>query len=125
MDIHDNFAQSEESLRRKMLCEEVSQIVVGTDKGNANGVVFDCFANEKVAALDMFGTIVMLRIIGQIAGRGVVAGQSKWTGSRRIDFITKFLKIDAVFGGFSECDDLGFGAGECDAALLFRTRNGR
>ena len=58
-----------------MLGEEIRKIFVCAYEGNANGVIFDDFAYEKMAALNVLGAIMVFWIVGEITSRSVVTGE--------------------------------------------------
>ena len=64
-----------------MLGEEVGEVVVGAHEGHADGVVFDDFADVEVTARDVFGLVVVLRVVREVARGLVVAAEER--GPRR------------------------------------------
>ena len=75
--IHDAISQREESLGNKGLGEEVRQVISGAYERYHDAPVLYHVADEEVTAVDMFGTLVMLRAVGKINGRLVVHEQGQ------------------------------------------------
>ena len=73
--VHDPITHGEEDTRWQGLREEVRQVVSGADERHVHLQVLDELANEEVPPSDVFGTLVMLRVVGQIDGRLVVDEQ--------------------------------------------------
>jgi hypothetical protein len=72
LDIHDLIAHGKEHAGTQWLREEVSKVVDGGDKGAADLMVLNQFANEEVPALDVLDLALMLRVVGHINSRFVV-----------------------------------------------------
>eukprot|EP00965_Chrysotila_dentata_P101824 3361257-Pleurochrysis_carterae.AAC.1 len=49
--------------RRQRLGEEVGEIVCAVDEGHSGVVLFDTFADEEMAAIDVFGALVVLWVV--------------------------------------------------------------
>ena len=64
--IHDPITHGIEDPRVEGLREEVSKIINGVDKGNIDALLFDEFAYEEMPALDVFGLLMVLRIVSQV-----------------------------------------------------------
>ena len=59
-------------------------------------MIFDDFAYEKMAALNVLGAIVVFGIIGEISSCSVITGECERTGCRWIDLVAKLLKIKTI-----------------------------
>eukprot|EP00965_Chrysotila_dentata_P105801 3495255-Pleurochrysis_carterae.AAC.1 len=70
-DIHDRVAHSKKNSRWQRLREEVGQVVRAGDKKDGHVVGLHPFAHEGVTAVDMFGTLMVLKIVREI-DRGFV-----------------------------------------------------
>ena len=73
--VHDSIPQREELCRGQGLREEIGQVVMGGHERHTNVVCFDEFSNEEMLPLDMLHAGVVLRIVGHIDGRLIVALQ--------------------------------------------------
>ena len=70
-------------LRGEMFRKEIRQVVVGANERDAQHVVFDEFADVEVAAGNVLGAFVVLRIVGEVAGGLVVGGERHGAECRR------------------------------------------
>ena len=98
-----------------------TKVVVRAYEGDANGVILHDFTDEKVTARDVLSALVVLGVVGQVAGSLIVAGKSERTVGGRVDLVAEGLEVDAIFGSFREGDDFGFRAGKSNRLLRFGT----
>ena len=66
LDVHDGVTQLEVTRRKQRLREEVSEIIDCLDEGNDDLERFNSVAYVKVAAQDVLGACVVLRIVREV-----------------------------------------------------------
>ena len=74
-DVHDYVAEAEERLGVERLREEVGDVVRGADEGHLELEGLDHVAHEEVAARDVLGLVVVLRVVREVARCLVVAAK--------------------------------------------------
>ena len=104
--------------RGEMFCKEVRQVVVGANERDTQRVVFDELADVEVAAGNVLGALVVLRIVGEVAGGLVVGGERHGAERGRADFVGEGLEVNTIFGSLGERHEFSFSAREGDAFLL-------
>ena len=105
-------------LGREVFGEEISEVVVGVHERDTERVSFHALANEEVTTLDVLGAFMVLGVVGQVTGGGIVSGERERLVRGWGHLVSESLKIHAVLGSFRERDYLGFGAGKGHAFLL-------
>ena len=64
--IHDHVAHGKEGTWRQRLGEEVGQVVDAADEGDHDLQLLDLLAHEEVASVDVLGSCMVLRVVGQV-----------------------------------------------------------
>ena len=121
LDVHDGVTQLEVTRRKQRLREEVSEIIDCLDEGNDDLERFNSVAYVKVAAQDVLGACVVLRIVREVVRTlaiGDELGRAILGHERRVDPLEQLAKVNDLFGCFGKCDDLRLARGESDAILL-------
>ena len=67
-------------------------------------MVFDEFTNVEVSAIDVFSTVVVLRVVRQIDRGRVVNEQWRWIFLREAKLFCEFAVKFCFFCGFRGCD---------------------
>ena len=72
---HDHVTKREEGRSSERLREEVREIIRRAHKGDHDPMVLDALPNEEVSALDVLSPLMVLGVIGQVAGPCVIHAQ--------------------------------------------------
>ena len=75
-EVHENGAKAEEVDGAKRLGEEVGDVVGGTHVRYGNCSVLDELADPQVTSVDVLRAVVVLGVVGEVAGSLVVCGLS-------------------------------------------------
>ena len=70
--VHDNVAQMEETFRRQRFGKEISDVLIGSDKGHTYLSPLDSLSNEDMPAFDVFSALMMFWIIREINGTLII-----------------------------------------------------
>ena len=84
-------------LRGEMFRKEIRQVVVGANERDAQHVVFDELADVEVAAGNVLGAFVVLRIVGEVAGGLVVGGERHGADRGWADFVGEGLEVNSLW----------------------------
>ena len=76
--IHNYIAHGEKCLMTQRLSEKVGQVIRCAHEGNDQGKVLHLLSYEEMAALHVFRTWVVLRIICEVAACLVIHRQGGW-----------------------------------------------
>ena len=118
-DVHEHLAEGKELVGLKRLREEVGRVVSGADQRDNELAGLDRVADVEVAACDVLGARVELRVVGEIAGALVVRRDGRRRGDRpALDASDELAEVDEILGAFGEGDDLGLTRRQRDRILL-------
>ena len=81
--VHNDLAEELELLGLERFGEEVSRVVGRAHKGHVDLELLHHVAHEEMATLDVLGLVVMLRVVGEVAGAHIVGAQVRRAGHGR------------------------------------------
>ena len=98
--IHDFIPEHEETLSIERLREEVSKIVIGSHIWYNQLAILNHFSHVKPSAINVFGTRMVFRVVGQIAGTFVVTMQFHRRAVSQAELLSETLEINSLFRSF-------------------------
>ena len=119
-DVHDLIAHGEELHGLQRLGEEVRQVVERIHVGYADLHVLDTLADEEVSPSDVLSALVVLGVVGEIAGAGVVGAELQRSVEGEVELLQEVGKVDAFLSRLGGGHDLGFAGRQGDRVLLLR-----
>ena len=108
--VHEYSAKLEEISRAQRLGEEVSVVVCCADVGNGELSVFDEFADPQVSPVDVFGAVMVLRVVREVTCGLVVSGLSRGAGGWETELGDEVADGDSVLCSGGGGDDFGLAA---------------
>ena len=109
LDVHYLVAHGKENGSRKRLGEEVGEIINCSNIWDHQATAFDHFPNEEVTTSNVFGAVMVLRIVGKIPGCSVVHGQVRRLILRNdTKLLEKDPKVHGLLGRLGGSHDLRF-----------------
>ena len=90
MHVHDDVAQLEELLGGECFCEEICQVIGRVYILYLNDMILDELADEEMSSVNVFGSIVELRVVGEVYCSCVVYMHFSCSLLGKAKFVCKF-----------------------------------
>ena len=88
--------------------QEIRRIFLGWNERDTKLESLDHIADKEVAPLDVLGTLVILRVVREVARGLVVRGEFGWAGDGiAINAANELAEVYHIFGGLRKGNDLG------------------
>ena len=88
--------------------QEIRRIFLGWNERHTKLESLDHITNKEVAPLNVFGTLVIFRVVREVARGLVVRGEFGWAGDGiAINAANELAEVYHIFGGLRKGNDLG------------------